>query len=220
MNSSLSSALSSSAMLHQRAAVSSSDRLSFFLRDNHLHKKDFADMIGVTLSYVYNLLDDTQPFSTRTTTLERIAIVMEADPATFSEYKGSSVQGGSSLNGASPANQEYPNSRLVDPGVRFLMQRQRQLGLSNVQLLKRLPKGLRLNMVDMWRGSNQLPLDWSQLRILAQVLEIPNGELYHYWQARLQQYLVGGGIEPMENMGLLEAMFRGARQYLSLHSVE
>lgn len=159
-------------------------------------------MIGVTLSYVYNLLDGTQSFSTRTTTLERIAVVMQTEPNTFPEYKGSA---------------QAPKDALTDPGVRFLTDRQTRLGLSNVQLLKRLPKGLRLTMVDMWRGASPLPLDWSQLGALAQVLEISPAELYTYWQARLQQYLIGGGIEPMENMGLLNAMFDGAKTYLVTH---
>ena len=44
-------------------------------------------MIGVTLSYVYNLIDETIPFSTRSTTLERIAVVMEIEPEEFEEYK-------------------------------------------------------------------------------------------------------------------------------------
>ena len=44
-------------------------------------------MIGVTLSYVYNLIDNTIPFSTRSTTLERIATVMEVEPETFEEYR-------------------------------------------------------------------------------------------------------------------------------------
>ena len=54
----------------------SSEKVAKFLEENGIHKKDFAEMIGVTLSYVYNLIDDTIPFSTRTTTLERIATVM------------------------------------------------------------------------------------------------------------------------------------------------
>ena len=44
-------------------------------------------MIGVTLSYVYNLIDETIPFSTRSTTLERIATVMDIEPEEFEEYK-------------------------------------------------------------------------------------------------------------------------------------
>ena len=46
----------------------SSKMVSDFLEKANLHKKDFAEMIGVTLSYVYNLIDNTIPFSTRGTT--------------------------------------------------------------------------------------------------------------------------------------------------------
>ena len=65
----------------------SSELVADFLEKNDLHKKDFAEMIGVTLSYVYNLIDNTIPFSTRGTTLERIAVVMDILPEEFDEYK-------------------------------------------------------------------------------------------------------------------------------------
>ncbi|MBQ3819724.1 helix-turn-helix transcriptional regulator, partial [bacterium] len=65
----------------------SSEKLAKFLNKNALHKKDFAEMIGVTLSYVYNLIDNTIPFSTRSTTIERIATVMNIMPEEFEEYK-------------------------------------------------------------------------------------------------------------------------------------
>ena len=65
----------------------SSEKVAKFLEKNALHKKDFAEMIGVTLSYVYNLIDNSIPFSTRGTTLERIATVMEIEPEEFEEYK-------------------------------------------------------------------------------------------------------------------------------------
>ena len=32
--------------------LKSSEKVAHFLESNHLHKKDFAEMIGVTLSYV------------------------------------------------------------------------------------------------------------------------------------------------------------------------
>lgn len=57
------------------------------LAKNSLHKRDFAEMIGVTLSYVYNLIDETVPFSTRGTTIERIATVMDIEPEEFAEYR-------------------------------------------------------------------------------------------------------------------------------------
>src|SRR5574344_2191403 len=65
----------------------SSEKVAKFLDKTGLHKKDFAEMIGVTLSYVYNLIDNTIPFSTRSTTLERIATVIEVEPEEFEEYK-------------------------------------------------------------------------------------------------------------------------------------
>jgi DNA-binding Xre family transcriptional regulator len=99
----------------------SSIRLVNFLEETSLHKKDFAEMIGVTLSYVYSLIDSSVAFSTRTTTLERIAVVMGIEPEDFPEYKAS----------------EEP--KLLDPGVQFLKGKQDELGLSNVQLLKRFP---------------------------------------------------------------------------------
>ena len=65
----------------------SSQKVAKFLEKNNLHKKDFAQMIGVTLSYVYNLIDETIPFSSRATTLERIATVMDIRPEDFIEYQ-------------------------------------------------------------------------------------------------------------------------------------
>ena len=65
----------------------SSKKLADFLEKNNLHKKDFAKMVGVTLSYVYNLIDENVPFSTRSITLERIATVMDINPEDFTEYQ-------------------------------------------------------------------------------------------------------------------------------------
>lgn len=178
--------------------VNSSERLINFLEENNLHKKDFAEMIGVTLSYVYSLIDRNVPFSTRTTTLERVAVVMDIAPEEFPEYKRS----------------EEP--RVVDAGIEFLKSRQAELGLSNVQFLKRFPRNQRLEIVDMWRGALPMPLDWSKLFSIAQVLELSREQVYPYWQGRMQQYLTAGGIDPLSNIGLLNAMFTGIKNYLKL----
>ena len=39
------------------------------------------------MSYVYNLIDENVPFSSRSTTLERIATVMDINPEEFMEYQ-------------------------------------------------------------------------------------------------------------------------------------
>lgn len=178
------------------AQLNSSQRLVAFLDEANLHKKDFAEMIGVTLSYVYSLIDENIAFSTRTTTLERIAVVMEIEPESFPEYK----------------RPEEP--RLIDSGIEFLKSIQRNQGLSNVQFLKRFPRSQRLEIVDMWRGALPMPLDWAKLYSIASVLELSKEDIYPYWQARLQQYLTTGGIDPMSNIGLLNAMFQGIKAYL------
>jgi hypothetical protein len=177
-------------------ALNSSQRLVAFLEEANLHKKDFAEMIGVTLSYVYSLIDENIAFSTRTTTLERVAVVMEIDPESFPEYK----------------RPEEP--RLVDQGIEFLKSMQRDQGLSNVQFLKRFPRSQRLEIVDMWRGALPMPLDWAKLYSIASVLELGKEDIYPYWQARFQHYLTSGGIDPMSNIGLLNAMFQGIKAYL------
>ena len=100
----------------------SSEKVAKFLDKNGIHKKDFAEMIGVTLSYVYNLIDNTIPFSTRGTTLERIATVMEIEPDEFEEYK-------------------IPQEPvLIDDTVEFLKKVMKEKGISTVNFLKAFPR--------------------------------------------------------------------------------
>lgn len=176
----------------------SSIRLINFLEENRLHKKDFAEMIGVTLSYVYSLIDSKVAFSKRITTLERIAVVMGIDPREFPEYK-------------SP---EEP--KLIDPGVHYLQIQQKKLGLTNVQLLKRFPRSRRVEIVDLWRGAEPLPLDWSYLASILAVLNVSVKDFYPYWQTRMQQYMIAGGIDPIANTGLMNAVFNSCREYLKI----
>lgn len=176
----------------------SSERLVKFLEDTNLHKKDFAEMIGVTLSYVYSLISAEVSFSTRTTTLERIAVVMGTPPESFPEYKHSD------------------EPRIIDYGVQFLKEKQREAGMSNVQLLKRFPRSQRVEIVDMWRGALPLPLDWNQLNTIAEVLGISRDEIYPYWETRLQQHLIAGGIDPLANAPLIQSMFKGIKDFLKV----
>ena len=176
----------------------SSKKLVSFLEENDLHKKDFAEMIGVTLSYVYSLIDNTIPFSTRTTTLERIAVVMGISPEEFPEYKTT----------------EEP--KLIDPGIEFLKEKQHKRGLSNLQFIKKFTRQKRVEIVDLWRGAEPLPLDWNHLSSIANVLEVSPREIYPYWQSRMQQYLILGGIDVISNSMLIDAMFEGARKYLKI----
>lgn len=100
----------------------SSEKVAKFLEKNSLHKKDFAEMIGVTLSYVYNLIDNSIPFSTRLTTIERIATVMEIEPEEFEEYK----------------IPQEPS--LIDDAVEFFKSVMKEKGMSVITFLKSFPR--------------------------------------------------------------------------------
>lgn len=185
---------------HESSVITSksSEELVNFLERTGLHKKDFAEMIGVTLSYVYSLIDSNIAFSTRITTLERIAVVMGIEPEEFPEYKIS----------------EEP--KLLDPGIEFLKQKQNEMGLSNLDLIKKFPRNRRVELVDLWRGALPLPLDWNYLYSISEVLNVSANEIYPFWQSRMQKYLISGGIDIISNGELINSMFDGAKSYLRI----
>lgn len=186
-------------MTNKKASVismKSSEMLYNFLESTQLHKKDFAQMIGVTLSYVYNLIDETIPFSTRSTTLERIATVMDISPEEFSEYK-------------------IPQDPiLVDETTEFIKEKLKEKKLSTVQFLKSFPRKQRLEIVDILRGARPLPLDWEEVSVIAQILDIDKEEMYQYWEMRLKQLLKISGFNFDSNSELANTMFNCARDYV------
>lgn len=176
--------------------LKSSEKVNNFLKSNHLHKKDFAEMIGVTLSYVYNLIDETIPFSTRTTTLERIAVVMDISPEEFIEYK-------------------IPQEPLViDEAVEFITEKKKEKFTSTQQFLKAFPRKQRVEIVDFLRGARPLPLNWKELNLIATVLDITNKDIYPYWEERLKQLLENSGFNVNANVQLLDAMFKCSRSFI------
>ena len=176
--------------------LKSSEKLSNFLEKTQLHKKDLAEMVGVTLSYVYNLIDNTIPFSTRGTTLERIATVMDVEPEEFVEYK-------------------IPQEPvLIDDAVVFIKEMQKERGFSTVQFLKAFPRRKRVEIVDLLRGAEPLPLDWKELNSICTVLDIKDEEIYPYWEKRLKNVLKTAGMNIQANAGLVDAIFNCARNYI------
>lgn len=176
----------------------SSEKVAKFLDKNSLHKKDFAEMIGVTLSYVYNLIDDTIPFSTRSTTLERIATVMEVEPEVFEEYK-------------------IPQEPiLIDDSIEFFKDVMKEKGMSVVNFLKAFPRKKRIDIVDMLRGSLPIPIDFKELLMIAQVLELNQEDIYSMWEKRMKQVLEANGMNIYANAALVNAMFDCAKKYISL----
>lgn len=176
----------------------SSKMVSDFLEKANLHKKDFAEMIGVTLSYVYNLIDNTIPFSTRGTTLERIATVMEIEPEMFDEYK-------------------IPQEPImVDEALEVLKDNLRKKQLSVVNFLKAFPRKKRLDMVDVLRGAMPIPLDFKELSMIGQVLDLSTEEIYAIWENRVKQVLESSGMNIYSNAALVNSMFDCAKKYIDL----
>jgi transcriptional regulator with XRE-family HTH domain len=168
------------------------------LEGNKLHKKDFAEMIGVTLSYVYNLIDNTIPFSTRSTTLERIATVMSIDPEDFEEYK-------------------IPQEPLlIDDAIEFLKDSLSLKGLSVVSFLKAFPRKKRLEIVDILRGASPLPIDLKELMMIAQILDLKKDEIYPLWENRVKQVLENAGMNINANSALINTMFDCAKKFINL----
>ena len=174
----------------------SSEKVAKFLNKTSLHKRDFAEMIGVTLSYVYNLIDETVPFSTRGTTLERIATVMDIKPEEFGEYR-------------------IPQEPiLVDESVEIIREYMAQNKLSVVNFLKSFPRKKRLDMVDILRGALPLPIDYKELELIGKTLSMPKDELYKMWETRMKQVLESAGMNIYSKNGLVESMFDCAKKYL------
>lgn len=178
----------------QNIKQKSSEKLSNFLEKNELHKKDFAEMIGVTLSYVYNLIDDTIAFSTRGTTLERIATVMEVDPEEFEEYR-------------------IPQEPiLVDDSVEFLKDTLKKKKMSVVNFLKAFPRKKRIDIVDILRGALPMPLDFKELSAIGKVVGLDKEKIYSIWEGRLRQVLEANGMNIYSNSELINAMLDCAKK--------
>lgn len=174
----------------------SSEKVAKFLKNNSLHKRDFAEMIGVTLSYVYNLIDETVPFSTRGTTIERIATVMDIQPEEFSEYR-------------------IPQEPiLIDESVEIIRDYMKQNKLSVVSFLKAFPRKKRIDIVDILRGALPVPIDFKELHLIGKTLNMPQEDVYAIWENRLKQVLESAGMNIYSNSGLITSMFDCAKKYL------
>ena len=177
----------------------SSQIVNEFLEKNNLHKKDFAEMIGVTLSYVYNIIDETIPFSTRGTTLERIATVIEIEPESFEEYK-------------------IPQEpRFIDESILFIKDVLKDKKMNTVNFLKAFPRKKRLEIVDILRGATPIPIDFQELNLIGQTLNLNPKDIYSLWEKRLKEVLEMNGMNIYANSNIINSMFNCAKKEI-LHN--
>lgn len=169
--------------------IKSSKKVAEFLEKNKLHKKEFAQMIGVTLSYVYNLIDDNVPFSTRSITLERIATVMDIIPEDFIEY-------------------QIPNDNIsYSENLIALKDLIKFNKLSTLDFLKQFERKKRLEIVDILRGAKPIYIDFSELKKIGDILNMNKKDLFNLWKSIMTDYLKEGGFNIEKNKNLLESMF-------------
>lgn len=175
--------------------IKSSKMVLDFLEKNNLHKKEFAQMIGVTLSYVYNLTDENIPFPSRSTTIERIATVMDINPEDFVEY-------------------QIPQDAVpYSENLLFLKDLIKHNKLTTLQFLKMFEGKKRLELVDILRGAKPIQIDFNELKQISKVLNMAKEEFFEMWKTRMLEYLSEGGFSLEKNKKLLEIMFKGAKNY-------
>ena len=172
----------------------SSKIVSDFLEKNNLHKKEFAQMIGVTLSYVYNLIDENVPFSTRSTTLERIATVMDINPEDFIEYQ-------------IPSEVKSFSENLLT--LKDLI---KENNMSVLEFLKMFENKKRLEIVDILRGAKPFWIDFYELKKVGYALKIKEEDIFLMWEKRLTEYLKEGGFSLEKNRELLDSMLKKAKE--------
>lgn len=174
----------------------SSEKVEKFLNKNGLHKRDFAEMIGVTLSYVYNLIDETVPFSTRGTTIERISTVMDISPEEFNEYK-------------------IPQEPiLIDETIEMIKNSIKENKMTVVNFLKSFPRKKRIDIVDILRGAMPIPIDYKELELIGKTLNMTSEEIYNLWENRFKQILSSSGMNIYSNSELLNSMLNCAKKFM------
>ncbi len=173
----------------------SSKKVSEFLEKNNIHKKDFAQMIGVTLSYVYNIIDDSIPFSTRSTTIERIAAVMDIMPEDFEEYV--------------IEEDPMPYNKNLDLIKAYIKKNK----MSTVEFLKLFERKKRLKIVDMLRGKEPLPIDYCELKNIKDILNMEDDIFYELWKDIFVEYLEKGGFNRERNEDLLNEILTSCKKH-------
>ena len=66
------------------------------------------------------------------------------------------------------------------------------------------------------RGSLPIPIDYKELTMIAQVLELDKDELYSMWERRMNQVLETNGMNIYSNAALVNAMFDCAKRFIHL----
>ena len=86
--------------------------------------------------------------------------------------------------------------------------------MSVVNFLKAFPRKKRLDVVDMLRGALPIPIDFKELNMIAQILELDQDDVYTMWEKRMKQVLETSGMNIYSNAALVNSMFDCAKKFI------
>ena len=92
----------------------------------------------------------------------------------------------------------------------------KEKGMSVVSFLKSFPRKKRLDIVDMLRGTLPVPIDFKELTMIAQVLDLSKDDVYSMWEKRVKQVLESNGMNIYSNAALINTMFDCAKKHINL----
>ena len=108
------------------------------------------------------------------------------------------------------------SSLLIDDTILFIKEILKSKKMSVVNFLKAMPRKKRLDIVDILRGTLPIPIDYKNLSMIGQILELNPDEIYELWETRMKQVLEVNGMNIYANSELVNSMFDCAKKYISL----
>ena len=105
---------------------------------------------------------------------------------------------------------------LFDDSVEFIKDAIKSKKMSVVNFLKAFPRKKRLDIVDILRGTLPMPIDYKELSMIGQVLDLSDDEIYNIWEKRMKQVLEVNGMNIYSNAALVNAMFDCAKKFIHL----
>ena len=87
--------------------------------------------------------------------------------------------------------------------------------MSVVNFLKSFPRNKRLDIVDILRGTLPVPIDYTELSFIGNVIGLKKEEIFNIWEKRFKQVLENGGMNIYSNSELVDNMLECAKKYIS-----
>ena len=105
---------------------------------------------------------------------------------------------------------------MKDDSVEFIKSVLKQKKMSMVNFLKSFPRKKRVHIVDMLRGAYPLPIDFKELLMIGETLDLDRTDIYNLWEERIKQVLEINGMNLSSNSALVNSMLECARKYVEI----